>query len=171
MPIANNYPLEIIMQTLEDKVNWLVDRALISDLMFSLAAAVDTKDYASYADCYSDDGYIEFNGSSSPTGATVIIHKKDMVATLPYALDPYPKTHHMSANHVITIDGSTATSRSYVQAVHTAPNLEIPWATAGWYDSWHIRASEGWKLSHVVYTAIWITGKPLGQSETFSALK
>ena len=45
--------------TLEEKVQWLVDRALISELLHSFARALDTRDWAGYAGNYTDDGWLE----------------------------------------------------------------------------------------------------------------
>jgi hypothetical protein len=64
--------------TLSEKVQWLVDRALISELLFSFARALDTKDVDGYVNNYAKDGVLELPDPTSTTGETLIVPRSRM---------------------------------------------------------------------------------------------
>jgi hypothetical protein len=143
----------------EQKLDWLVDRARISDLLFSFAAALDTKDWNAYVANYVDGGFIELPDPKSDRGATFRITKEEMPTLVPRSLGRYRATHHISANHQIVIDGDSATTRSYLQAVHVKGDPAAHWTAGGWYDCRLKRTVEGWKFTEVRLTPIWLSGE------------
>jgi SnoaL-like protein len=153
--------------TLETQVNWLVDRARISDLLFSFAAALDTKNWRAYCDNYAESGYIELPDPTSSTGGTFVLRKDQMMESVPKSLGRYHATHHISTNHQITIEGDKARSRSYLQAVHIAERPTEHWTAGGWYDAEYQRQQDGWKFTRVKLTSVWLDGaiKPIRPSD------
>jgi hypothetical protein len=147
--------------TLEAKLQWLIDRAQISDLLHSFARALDTRDVAAYVDNFAADGYIEL-----PSFA---MRRDEMFERVPKSLARYSATHHLSCNHQITIDGDTAQSRSYLQAVHVGAKPTEHWDAGGWYDCSYRRTTAGWKFVHVKLTAVWLNGDPAGLPQSSSA--
>ncbi len=145
-------------QPMNDSVQWLVDRALIGDLLYSFAAALDTKDWKSYVDNYADDGYIDLPDPQSQQGGRIVLRKEQMIDLVPKSLGRYAATHHMSTNHQITINGDQASSRSYLQAVHVGPSPLDHWSAGGWYDSSYLRTRTGWKFASVKLTGVWLDG-------------
>jgi hypothetical protein len=149
------------METLTEKVQWLIDRAMISELLFSFARALDTKDVDAYLNTYAEGGVLELPDPTSTTGATIIVPRDRMKEFVGNGIvKAYAATHHISANHQITIMGDTATSRSYLQAVHVRNIPSDHWDAGGWYDCKYIRTQDGWKFTHVKLTALWMTGTP-----------
>jgi ketosteroid isomerase-like protein len=149
-----------MQQSIEQQVQWLVDRALISDLLHSFARALDTKDFAAYVDNYTEDGTIELPQPSSTTGGKLLMRRDEMLAKVPHSLAKYSATHHLSSNHQITINGDTASSRSYLQAVHVGATPLDHWDGGGWYDSSYRRTAAGWKFVTVKLTVVWLSGTP-----------
>ena len=150
-------------QTLEQQVQWLVDRTLISELLCSFARALDTRDFATYASNYAEDGVLEL--PQPPTadgggGGKLILRRAEMLEKVPRSLAKYSATHHISSNHQIVIDGDHATSRSYLQAVHVGATPLEHWDAGGWYDCSYRRTDAGWKFVSVKLTAVWLTGNP-----------
>jgi ketosteroid isomerase-like protein len=94
------------------QLQWLVDRAAISDLLIDFARALDDKDWDGYAVNYADDGMLAISPIIAHAGRD---GPAEFVAA---SLSQYAGTHHLSANHAITIDGDTATTRSYLVAAH-----------------------------------------------------
>jgi 3-phenylpropionate/cinnamic acid dioxygenase small subunit len=139
-------------------LRWLVDRAQISDLLFSFAAALDCKDWMQYADNYAEGGYIELPDPQSACGSFVL-HKKDMLERVPKSLGRYAATHHISANHQITVEGDRAQSRSYLQAVHVRTDPRDHWTAGGWYDCDYVRTPSGWKFARVKLISVWLDGE------------
>ena len=137
------------------QIQWLVDRALISDLLVEFARALDERDWDAYAGTYAEDGELAI----SPT----IAHKGraglgEFVAA---SLSAYPGgTHHLSTNHAIHLDGDRATSRSYLVAAHIyEPHRHAD--GAGWYDCRLRRTVDGWRLEHVALTIRYVSGEPI----------
>jgi hypothetical protein len=146
-------------QDLAAKVQWLVDRAAISELLCSFAHALDTRDYRSYVDNYADGGVLELPDPVTP-GATIVLRKEQMLAAVPQSLGRYRATHHLSANHQIRVDGEHASSVSYLQAVHVRDAPTDHWSAGGWYECDYVRTPQGWKFSRVRLSAIWLSGTP-----------
>lgn len=143
--------------SLEDKVNLLVDRAEISDLLFSFARALDTKDIDAYVANYADGGELQFGGTrESPE---VSIRKEEIPGYFAKTIATYPATHHISANHEISIDGDSAVSRSYATVRHVVSNPKDFWGGGGWYDCEYTRTDEGWKFTFVRLSIVWAVGE------------
>jgi hypothetical protein len=146
-----------------ENVQWLVDRAMISELLFSFAYTLDTKDVAGYVNNYAEGGILELPDPTSTTGAYIVIHRNEMDDLISKGIvTAYSATHHISANHQIILTEDTAVSRSYLQAVHVGATPFDHWDAGGWYDCKYIRTPGGWKFTHVKLTAVWLTGKPGG---------
>ena len=143
----------------DKKVQWLIDRARISDLLFSFARSLDTRDFEAYIDNYTEDGTLELPDPTSDKGAVIVIRRDQMKDAL-QGLKKYSATHHLSANHQITIEGEWAGSRSYLQAVHVGKSPLDHWDAGGWYDCEYRRTPEGWKFSRVKLTSVWMSGTP-----------
>jgi hypothetical protein len=144
-----------VTTALADQVQWLLNRALISDLLYKFARALDTKDFATYVANFAEDGYIEL---PQPSGGSFILRRAEMLEKVPGSLARYPATHHMSSNHQIEINGDTASSRSYLQAIHVGKRPTEHWDAGGWYDCTYVRSRDGWKFRHVKLTAVWLSG-------------
>jgi SnoaL-like protein len=145
--------------TAEQQLQWLVDRASISDLLHSFASALDRQDWAAYVGNYADGGFIELPDPKSEAGATFRMEKHQMLSLVPKSLGRYRATHHISSNHMIAIDGDSATTRSYLQAVHVSGALTEHWTAGGWYDCTLTRTDAGWKFASVRLTPVWVAGE------------
>jgi ketosteroid isomerase-like protein len=145
---------------LEEQVQWLVDRAEISELLHTFARALDEKDWESYVDTYAEDGAIELPWATVP--------RDKLAEFVPHDLGRFHATHHISSNHQIDVSGDTARSRSYLQAMHVlnAGDQGSQWLVAGWYDNEYRRTPAGWKLTRVRITPVWELGSrpPLEES-------
>jgi ketosteroid isomerase-like protein len=136
---------------LAGQVQWLVDRALIGDLLIDFARRVDTRDQAGYAANFTDDGVLEL-----PFG---VFNGREAISEMSGPPPPMG-THHLSTNHMIQIDGDTASSRSYLQATHIADVAKPTqnWKAGGWYDCTFRRTADGWKFTRVVLSVLWAGG-------------
>ena len=67
--------------------------------------------------------------------------------------EPFASTHHMTTNHVVTVDGDTAHSVCYFHARFTREGVEGGdfFENNGWYDDAHVRTAEGWRISATGY--------------------
>nr|WP_320134098.1 nuclear transport factor 2 family protein [uncultured Holophaga sp.] len=147
-------------EAIQAQVQWLVDRAQISDLLYSFASCLDAKDYKGYADNFVEGGYVELPEPTSKTGETFRMVRERMVELMPHGLGQYSGTHHLSTNHQIVVEGDEARSRSYLQAVHIGETPFEHWDGGGWYDCTYRRTSHGWRFVTVKLSVLWLTGSP-----------
>lgn len=137
------------------QLRWLVDRALIGDLLVEFARALDDRDWDAYAETYAEDGELAVSPTVAHTGREGLA---DFVAA---SLSGYPGgTHHISANHAIHVDGDTATTRSYLLGAHIyEPDRQA--VGAGWYDCRLRRTVDGWRFERVGLTVRYVSGEPI----------
>jgi ketosteroid isomerase-like protein len=141
------------MSSTDDLVRELYDRAMISELLLRFARALDERDWEGYAALYAEDGVLQLPwGPPRPKA----ILRDDTEANL----GRFPATQHISANHQISIDGDSATSRSYLQAVHVIDRDGEGrlWTVGGWYDCAYRRTPDGWRFTRVAITPVWQSG-------------
>lgn len=141
---------------LAEQVQWLVDRAAISDLIVNFARCLDVRDWEGYVENFAEDGVLEL-----PFGT---FEGRDTIAArATKGLDNFDATHHISANHAITIDGDAATSRSYLWVAHVpdASDRTRHGDAGGWYDHEYRRTPQGWRLTRVKLTVLWESGTDL----------
>lgn len=139
------------------QLQWLVDRAAISDLLVDFARALDDKDWDGYAANYTDDGELAITPTVAHTG------RAGMSEFVGNSLGKFAGTHHISSNHAVTIDGDSATTRSYLIAAHLLdardPGRHAD--AAGWYRCRLRRTAEGWRFAHVALEIRYLSGEPL----------
>jgi hypothetical protein len=142
---------------LAEQVQWLVDRAAISDLLVEFARSLDEKDWATHVALYLPDGVLMVGDAFRLQG-----HEKLIRTASPRALGQYAATWHGSSNHAITIDGDTARTRSYLIGVHVLGDDPADHADGGgWYDCTLRRTPQGWRFETVRINEVWRAGAPL----------
>ena len=140
------------------QLQWLVDRAAISDLLIDFARALDDKDWDGYAANFAADGVLSLPGGVRYAGREGLA---DFVAA---GHGRYAGgSHHMGSNYAITIDGDEATTRSYLIAAHVFDEADPSRHAdgAGWYRCRLRRTRDGWRFTHVALELHYLSGKPL----------
>lgn len=140
-----------------DQLQWLVDRAAISDLLIEFARTLDDREWQNYAANYAPDGTLSFNGHLAHQG------REGLAAFVEAGLGQYAGTHHVSANHAITIEGDVATTRSYLIAGHVFNESEPHRHAdgAGWYRCKLRRTDSGWQFTEVLVEIKYLSGEPI----------
>ena len=98
----------------ERSLSLIRDRAAVIDVVLAAARALDVKDWVAYRGCFTDE--IETDYSDLRGEPPQIVKADDFVALRRTALDRL-KTLHLSANHLVTVDGDRALGRAYVRVV------------------------------------------------------
>ncbi|MEU0742200.1 nuclear transport factor 2 family protein [Streptomyces sp. NPDC006134] len=139
--------------SVDTQIRLLVDRAAITEVLHSFARHLDEKEFEGYAALFTEDGVLELPDTAHRGRAGLA----DFVRA---DLGRYHRTHHISANHQITVQGTTARSRSYLHAVHV-PESGDPthwWAVGGWYDNTYRKEDDAWLIASVRVTPVWRGG-------------
>lgn len=145
---------QIMNSSLENQVQWLVDRAQISELLFEFADCLDTRRFGDYAELWAEDGVMVLPGG--------FVIKKDKIEAGASHLGNFEITHHLSANHRIKIDGDSASSTSYLVCYHDVTTVSTgnEWIVLGVYTCEYVRLPEGWRFKSVELAYKWHTGFP-----------
>ncbi len=131
--------LEARVCELEATVAALRDRAEIQDLRFRYHIAVNEKELDSIGPLFSADGEAHFGEIGSARGRAEI----DALYAEVVGTNPFVK--QFIHNHVITLNGDTASGLSYLEA-KTVTNGES-YLVAARFDDEYVREGGEWKFS------------------------
>ena len=97
----------------QNQLQFLLDRAAISDVQLRYATGVDTSDWALYRSCFTDE--IDTDFSSAVGSPPQHMKAGDWVEFARRTINGMKATQHMITNHVITLDRGRYVTR---QSVH-----------------------------------------------------
>lgn len=142
----------------------LVDRQAIVDTVVRYAWALDRKDWDLARACFADEveaDYGDLRGRPPEriTAEEFVRLRREALASL--------ATHHLSANHLVSIEGDRATcvSAFLIHRLAPAPDeapSEVPrtFDSLGHYVHGLVRGPGGWRIARVTQTVAWNRGDP-----------
>jgi 3-phenylpropionate/cinnamic acid dioxygenase small subunit len=142
----------------EDQLQFLLDRAAISDVQLRYATGVDTRDWRLFRSCFTDE--IETDFSSAAGSPPQRVKADDWVELVRRTINGMRATQHTITNQVITLNGDEATCVAYVQARHHLPNETggSDQVMYGYYTNRLVRTAGGWKIRARKLTVTWNEG-------------
>lgn len=135
----------------------LADRGAVSDVVLGLARALDAKDWAACRRCFTDEIETDYSDLRGEPPARVTADH--FVALRRAALEPL-KTLHLSANHLVTVDGDRATCVSAAVIHRFRPEDGARFDTYCAYTHGLVRTAAGWRIAAITQTVYWNTGDP-----------
>jgi hypothetical protein len=141
----------------EHSLSLLRDRAAAIDVVLGAARALDVKDWVACRRCFTDEIETDYSDLRGEPPSTV--KADDFVALRRAALDGL-RTLHLSANHLVTVDGDRATCLSVAVIHRFRPEDGERFDTYCAYTHALVRTPAGWKISKVKQTVYWNTGNP-----------
>lgn len=137
----------------EARLQWLMDRVALEDLVTRYARCVDQRLWDEWAMLFTDDG--EFH---TPFFR---VRKHELAGWLAENLEHYPVTQHMMTNLEFEIDGDSARGKYYVHATHLprAEALTRHSDVGGWYEADMRRVDGEWKFRHLRVSFAWTAGE------------
>ncbi|MEU8431998.1 nuclear transport factor 2 family protein [Streptomyces sp. NPDC029216] len=144
---------------LRDQIRVLRDRTELRELFDQYVTALDTfdgtgPDEARFAVLFTEDATFAF-----PIGVCTGVEA--FAAFQREARDRWARTHHVSANHTITLDGDRAVIRAQQLTTHVHHAGAGPAAhfdVGGHTEAHAVRTEAGWRLSHVSFRVVWDSG-------------
>lgn len=134
----------------------LSDRAAISDLCDRYVMHLDkNRD----SDAWLDSVFTEDVRLTFPMGEYKGMN--GLAAFQEMARTTFERTHHVSSNHAIELDGDRAKVRAHLLAVHvrrgeqTGTHFDI----GGHYDAEAVRTVEGWRIRRFTFDLVWHAGE------------
>jgi hypothetical protein len=155
-------------QDLEARIRRLEDRTLISEVIIRYAVRVDRKDWAMYAECFTDPVRADFSGLGSPAGTFA---RNEFVGGVAAALNGFTATQHISPNHVIEFDDNNpdrAVCHSYMYAQHLLKDSENGefYLVRGSYTNHMRRTADGWRIENIIQHVFWEEGNSNAVAES-----
>jgi hypothetical protein len=147
----------------DPRLQLLLDRAEISDVVCAYATGLDRRDWALYRSIFTDEIEMDFSSVGLRAGT---YRAEDWVRDAERLFAGFSATQHTSTNHVHDVRGDRATCTSNMQAEHfvtrePGDGLEDGgdrWTIGGYYTNELVRTPEGWKLTRVTLTVTWTRG-------------
>lgn len=131
----------------------LADRLEIIELTHRYCWALDSKQFDLLDTVFLADATAELR--SAPLEGRDAI--RDRIRS---ALSTLDATQHTVSNHLVTIDGDTASARTYLHSQHVrhgTPGGEL-YVIAGRYEDELVRTPEGWRIRFRRLVTVWSEG-------------
>jgi ketosteroid isomerase-like protein len=146
----------------ETKLQLLLDRDHVSQVLHTYATAIDTRDWELLASCFTEDLEADFRAFG---GREVVKGRAAWVEIIKGTIAGLDATQHLTANHVHKIDGDTATLTAYLQAVHRLDTArgDPEYTVGGYYTCDMARGAPdevnaGWRMRRYSLNVTWHRG-------------
>jgi hypothetical protein len=140
-------------------VRALVDRQEIVDTIVRYAHALDAKDWAAARACFAPEVEADY-GDLRGTGPARV-SAEAFVDLRRRALERL-QTHHLSTNHLVTVEGDRATcvSATLIHRLDPARAADNTFDTLAHYTHTLSRTAHGWRITRVRQAVAWNRGNP-----------
>jgi 3-phenylpropionate/cinnamic acid dioxygenase small subunit len=135
--------------------DWLEITALVN----RYAQAVDGKDWALYASCFTTDAEIDYSSAGGARGGVA-----ESTAWLETMMAPLSVSQHYITNQVVEVNGEDATCRAYFFGVvgnQSETESSLIWV-GGIYEDRLRRTESGWRIAELMDISVWSTPGPGG---------
>jgi len=132
------------------------DRQAIRDLQNDYAFSIDTGDYDRLDEIFTRDVVADYGAAGYLEGVQAV---KDACRQ---ALEPLTAVQHINGNHIVRIDGDTATASCYFHVHQHREDTDggDHFEMGGRYDDELVRSPAGWRIRRRTLTIIWSEGNP-----------
>lgn len=134
-----------------ERLQWLTDRALITDVMSAYATGLDARDWELWRSIFLNE--VIFDLSSWTGQAPRPLDTDRVVAGQARIFAELTFTQHSITNHRITIDGDRARVLAHMRAEHWIdagpPEGSDRYTMYGYYDDKLVRTDGGWKIAEM----------------------
>ncbi|MEM8813044.1 MAG: nuclear transport factor 2 family protein [Pseudomonadota bacterium] len=155
---AQQAPLTDPGSSTEKRLQVLLDREEIGQVIVNYGVAFDMRDWALHRSVFTDE--IEMDFSASIGDGLERMRADDWVAAVEPFFANLNGTQHIAMPLSIEINGDEAYVRSLLHAQHHLPNTvggDVQ-TMVGYYDNWLVRTEDGWKIRKIVQHITWNEG-------------
>ncbi|WP_153766460.1 nuclear transport factor 2 family protein [Endozoicomonas sp. OPT23] len=137
----------------------IADKLAIQELAYEYARCADQKDYAGFANVFTQDGVLSIPAMQFDAEGLEVIQGAMQ------QLENYSRTFHLVANVQSTVDNDKATAQVYCVASHViaGDDGEQKFDIGVIYDDKLVKTSEGWRFSKRTLNSQWSQTQPLDQ--------
>jgi 3-phenylpropionate/cinnamic acid dioxygenase small subunit len=124
------------------------DRQDISDVLLRYATGIDRRDWSLFRTVFTDDCELDYGEVGSWHGVDAVTEFMQQA----HAIAGH--TMHRLTNQVIAVDGDSAQSRTYVDALIMLSANNSGVNAAGFYDDELVRTEQGWQIARRRFTQV-----------------
>jgi hypothetical protein len=123
-----------------------------------MAWHADQREWDALKEVFADSVVLDYTSLNG--GEPAVLSPEQIADGWAGVLGGFNATQHLVANHLVTIDGTSAVCTASFQATHRLANpFGAPlWTLGGTFRFDLIRTGTGWRISGVVMTATWADG-------------
>jgi len=134
----------------------LVDKQEITETCYRYGIALDSRDWAGLARCFTPDARAYYTGLPPAESYRAI---ED---TCRATLTPLTGSQHLIGNVTVTLEGDSANCICYLQAQHVKTGTPggDNFIIAGRYRDRFVRTDEGWRIQERHLDIVWTAGNP-----------
>ena len=155
---AQQAPITDPTADIEARLQHLLDREEIAQVIVNYGHAFDMLDWALHRSVFTAE--IEMDFSASIGDGLVTMAADDWVDAVRPFFEALDGTQHIAMPLAIEIDGDDAYVRSMLHAQHYLPNDRggAVQTMVGYYDNWLVRTDDGWRIRRMVQHITWNEG-------------
>lgn len=148
------------LETMEEKVQHLLDRAQITDVIGRYSYGMDSRDWELYRSAWTDEIALDFSELELYEKPIETIRADDWVCALQAFFADMPQSQHVKVPVSFEIDGDKAVVLAVMQGKHWMPtSTGGPTQTVvGYYRDELVRTPEGWKICALKELVHWNEG-------------
>ncbi|NED04935.1 nuclear transport factor 2 family protein [Streptomyces sp. SID6648] len=142
---------------LSRRLEALTDRVELTELCDRFVRHLDQD---RHSDHWLDSVFITDTHLTFPMGE--FKGREGQVAFLETARKNFERTHHLSSNYDIRLDGDSARVTAHLVAVHLRRSAEpnSHFSIGGHYEAEAVRTADGWRLRTLAFDLVWNAGDP-----------
>ena len=139
----------------DDKlVQFLFDRAAITDVITRLPISYDLQDWTLYRECLADEAVWQLSPVFGDYSSSALRPAEELVAQAKQFFEQLEATQHIYSNYTVNVKHDAADCTAYFHALHFLQNDKgsDQFLQIGYYNFNLIRAERGWLVSKAVQT-------------------
>jgi len=143
-----------------EKLQLLLDRAEISEVVYRYATGADHLDADLFAAVFTDPLTVHIRGGSFGAGRQQTLPSAKFAQGVMKGLGRFAQTQHLFNVYKIDVKGDEARTLVYMQARHfirASEGVHPPWDMGGYYVHHLVRTASGWKVREYSLDITWET--------------
>ncbi|MEV6133702.1 nuclear transport factor 2 family protein [Streptomyces violaceusniger] len=134
-------------------VQELLDKSAITEMVYTVAHAMDARDWDLFATCYAPEAEGDYVNAN-------VAGREAIIAGTKAFLEPIDATQHLVGNLRVTVDGDIATTYATFIAQHVRAEAtgSGQYILGGTYTDTLRRTEAGWKITRRQIRGVWSNG-------------
>ena len=141
-----------------EKLQLLLDRAHIGELIHRYPVSIDSRDWNLFRSIFTDEIQVYLGPPiEKPKLRTISADKFTEQVT--HVISRFDVTQHFLTDYHVEVNGNDAVWVSYMQARHFKQG-QLTWDMGGFYTYQLVRFGDGWKIPKYTLTVTWEVNRP-----------